>query len=36
MIPDGPRGGRNGLGVSTMNTYAVKRVDNDFFDEDEA
>jgi len=24
-----------GLGVSTFNTYAVKRVDNDFFDEDE-
>ena len=24
-----------GLGVSTMNTFAVKRVDNDFFDEDE-
>ena len=24
-----------GLGVSTLNTYAVKRVDNDFFDEDE-
>jgi restriction system protein len=24
-----------GLGVSTLNTYNVKRVDNDFFDEDE-
>ena len=24
-----------GLGVSTLNTYAVKRVDNDFFDEDD-
>jgi restriction system protein len=24
-----------GLGVSTLNTYAVKRVDNDYFDEDE-
>jgi restriction system protein len=24
-----------GLGVSTLNTYSVKRVDNDFFDEDE-
>lgn len=24
-----------GLGVSTLNTYDVKRVDNDFFDEDE-
>ena len=24
-----------GLGVSTLNTYVVKRVDNDFFDEDE-
>ncbi len=25
----------HGLGVTTLNTYAVKRVDNDFFDEDE-